>query len=441
MRMLLKQSRYNHIIDIGDYLLIYNSLSKVKSLCKINKLLHPQLCDCLQTGSVLEYDSNEYNELINNSVLNYKNSEEESYQSLLRYSSLYNSGTNIILMPTEQCNFRCTYCYENFEKPKMSKETVENIKGYLLRNVSRIKKLSIDWFGGEPLCAVNLIEEIMQYCKDTFKKVGTPVISTMTTNGYLLTPELILKLIKLNIVGYQITIDGVERIHDKQRKLYNGEGTYKQILGNLIDIKNTLQTGVVQICIRVNLNATSVQYVEELFEVFKEHFECDKRFSLSLRYVRDLKGDGNTADIIDEDSVMLKVYEKAYKIIPRLLTSHFLNMLDSSGICYAGKPNSIVIGADGSLYKCTVHFNDDINVGGKIDGNRLNVDEKKLAKWVFLKPKCDECSRCWYRGSCYEGTCPYATLVGKDSPTCPFEKIHIDYILKTLDNYGIIKEI
>lgn len=441
MKMQLKPSRYNKVIDLGDYLLIYNSLSRVKSLCKINKLLHPQLCESLQTDKELECGNNEYNELINSSILFNKNSDEESYQSLLQYSSLYGSGTNIILMPTEQCNFRCTYCYENFEKPKMSRETVDNIKGYLLRNVSKFKTLSIDWFGGEPLCAVDLVEEIMQYCKDTLKKVGTPVISTMTTNGYLLTPDLISKLIKLNVVGYQITIDGVERIHDKQRKLYNGKGTYQQILGNLIDIKKKLQSGVVQICIRVNLNATSVQYIEELFEVFKEHFEDDKRFSLSLRYVRDLKGDGNTADIINEDSVMLNVYEKAYNIIPRLLTSHFLNMLDSFGICYAGKPNSIVIGADGSLYKCTVHFNDEINVVGKLDGNRMNVDEKKVAKWVFSKSKHDECNSCWYRGSCYEGTCPYATLLGKEGPTCPFEKIHISYILKTLDNYGLIKEI
>ena len=439
--MLLKPSKYNKVIDLGDYLLVYNSLSRVKSLCKINKLLHPKLCESLQTDNELECGNNEYDELINSSVLFVKNSDEESYRLLLQYSSLYNSGTNIILMPTEQCNFRCTYCYENFEKPKMSRETVDNIKGYLLRNVSKFKALSIDWFGGEPLCAVNLVEEIMQYCKDTFKKVGTPVISTMTTNGYLLTPDLISKLIKLNVVGYQITIDGVERIHDKQRKLYNGEGTYQQILGNLIDIKKRLHSGVVQICIRVNLNATSVQYIEELFEVFKEHFEYDKRFSLSLRYVRDLKGDGNTSDIIDEDSVMLNVYKKAYNIIPRLLTSHFLNMLDSSGICYAGKPNSIVIGADGSLYKCTVHFNDDINIVGKLQDNRLNIDEKKVAKWIFSKSKHNECRSCWYRGSCYEGTCPYATLIGKESPTCPFEKIHIDYILKTLDNYGVIKEI
>lgn len=439
--MIYKPSRYNQIIDLGDYLLIYNSLSGVNSLCKISKLLHPQLCESLQTDNEVECGNNEYTELIDNSVLIDKNSDEESYQSLLQYSSLYNSGTNIIIMPTEQCNFRCTYCYENFEKPKMSRDTVNNIKGYLVRNISKFKSLSIDWFGGEPLCEVDLVEEIMQYCKNISKKVGVPVISTMTTNGYFLTSDLISKLIKLNVVGYQITIDGVEKIHDKHRKLYNGKGTYKQILGNLIDIKNKLQSGIVQICIRVNLNATSVQYIEELFEVFKEHFEHDKRFSLSLRYVRDLRGDGTTDDIIDEDSVMLNVYEKAYNIIPRLLTSHFLNMLNSSGICYAGKPNSIVIGADGSLYKCTVHFNDDINVVGKLEDNRLKIDEKKIAKWVFSSSKNNECDSCWYRGSCYKGTCPYVTLIGKEGPTCPFEKIHISYILKTLENYGVIKEL
>ena len=29
----------------------------------------------------------------------------------------------LILLPTEKCNFRCTYCYEDFELGKMSEET------------------------------------------------------------------------------------------------------------------------------------------------------------------------------------------------------------------------------------------------------------------------------------------------------------------------------
>jgi uncharacterized protein len=39
----------------------------------------------------------------------------------------------------------------------------------------------------------------------------------MTTNGYLLNRDLFNKLLNLYIKQYQITIDGTEDIHDKNR--------------------------------------------------------------------------------------------------------------------------------------------------------------------------------------------------------------------------------
>ncbi len=38
---------------------------------------------------------------------------------------LTNHHLGLILMPTEQCNFRCTYCYEDFAIGKMSKSTIQ----------------------------------------------------------------------------------------------------------------------------------------------------------------------------------------------------------------------------------------------------------------------------------------------------------------------------
>ena len=90
-----ESGKYNRIIEFGDSLLIYNSLSGIKSLCKINKPLHPQLCESLQTGSELECCNDEYNRLISNGVLTPKNSEEESYRLFLQYSS----EITLILLP------------------------------------------------------------------------------------------------------------------------------------------------------------------------------------------------------------------------------------------------------------------------------------------------------------------------------------------------------
>jgi uncharacterized protein len=54
---------------------------------------------------------------------------------------------NLMLMPTEACNFRCVYCYETFENKKMSKGVVGGIKALIDRRGSELSELRISWFG------------------------------------------------------------------------------------------------------------------------------------------------------------------------------------------------------------------------------------------------------------------------------------------------------
>jgi uncharacterized protein len=57
----------------------------------------------------------------------------------------------LIILPTEQCNFRCVYCYELFDYGLIRQEVVEWIKNLLIARKSSLKYLSVSWFGGEPL--------------------------------------------------------------------------------------------------------------------------------------------------------------------------------------------------------------------------------------------------------------------------------------------------
>lgn len=437
--MNVKLSRYAIIVQEREFAIFYNSLFGSDSLCKIRINNFKDLLEALIAKKSVEYKE-DYLELLSHKILVDSSFDEENYREFKKNINLYDSGTNLIIMPTEQCNFRCTYCYENFKKGKMSQRTIDDIKGYILRNANKFKFLNIDWFGGEPLCAYDIVTDIMEYSKQVGRKVGIPILSTMTTNGYLLSPDVLKNLARLNVVGYQITIDGIKNIHNGQRKLCGGGGTFDKIIDNLIRIKKEVNTGTIKICIRVNLNSISIKYADQLFDLMKEHFESDNRFSLSLRYVRDLRGDGKTTDIIEDDIQMLEVYEKAASRIPRLLSSHFMNMLESSGICYAGKPHSIVVGSDGLLYKCTVHFSDHQNLVGKLENKRMILSDEKMSSWIQQKRK-KSCADCWYSGACYDGTCPYVSIDNPEKISCPFEKIHISYILRFLDTVKLIKEI
>jgi uncharacterized protein len=80
-------------------------------------------------------------------------------------SALRNDVLRLVLLPTEKCNFRCTYCYEAFLIGRMSSSTIQGIRRFIDRRVRGLHLLHISWFGGEPLVARPVIEDISQpYC-------------------------------------------------------------------------------------------------------------------------------------------------------------------------------------------------------------------------------------------------------------------------------------
>ncbi|MHB1622528.1 MAG: radical SAM protein, partial [Cuniculiplasma sp.] len=128
-----------------------------------------------------------------------------------------NQKLKLIIFPTEECNFRCKYCYENFNIGKMKPEVVEGIKNLLFERSKDLNRLDIEWFGGEPLLAYDIIEDLLIYARNLSKKYNFTLESRMTTNASLFSPKLQPKLIGLGITEYQISFDGDREMHDKYR--------------------------------------------------------------------------------------------------------------------------------------------------------------------------------------------------------------------------------
>jgi uncharacterized protein len=101
--------------------------------------------------------------------------------------------------------------------------------------------------------------------------------------------------------------------------------------------------------------------------------------------------------------------------------------------CYAADPNSFVIGSDGTVYKCTVAFDDSRNQVGRVtpDGDLL-LDQEKLSLWVSKGEETDStCQSCSFRPSCQGNACPWARIRTGQTP-CPSDKINIDDTLRLL---------
>jgi uncharacterized protein len=123
----------------------------------------------------------------------------------------------LLVVLSEKCNLNCSYCGVD----KWSKNRIDPDL-YLtefrkLREAHPDEKIKIDFFGGEPLLQMDLIQQILDGVKhDNNIKLFMP------TNGLLLTEETV-KFLVDNKIEVSISFDGLWQ--DKNRLQLNGKGT------------------------------------------------------------------------------------------------------------------------------------------------------------------------------------------------------------------------
>lgn len=196
--MRYKNSMYNYILDDEDKIILFNSYTE-KIACSeksgvIRKIIARES----------DVDVGQEARMIADGFLVRENENEIAKGNLKYYDKIYGRMLSLTIMPTEQCNFRCKYCYEKFEKGRMSEEISTGVIKYLKKNLSSYSGLDISWFGGEPLLAVDIIEKMSKEICQLCKKLKKPYLAGMTTNGYYLTPEILERLLKYTLL-YKIT--------------------------------------------------------------------------------------------------------------------------------------------------------------------------------------------------------------------------------------------
>lgn len=148
--------------------------------------------------------------------------------------------TMLTLQLTQMCNLRCEYCIysENssynrcHSNHKMSFETAKKLIDFYHTHSIDSEKISIAFYGGEPLLEFNLIKKIVEYANEVFE--GKPILYRMTTNATLFTDDAIEFFFDSgNEFSILISLDGPKSIQDKNRKFPNGKGSYDMILKNI----------------------------------------------------------------------------------------------------------------------------------------------------------------------------------------------------------------
>jgi uncharacterized protein len=281
----------------------------------------------------------------------------------------------LILFPTEKCNFRCVYCYEKFDAGKMKPSVVAGIKNLVANRASELDSLHISWFGGEPLLAKDIMREVCTECRDQSRAYGFKYQSSAVTNGYLLDIETAVAFYGLGIREYQITLDGPQEVHNEFRRKDDDDGTYERIIYNLDQIKESDID--IKIKLRLHFSPDNYRYMDDFIDHLLRRYDVanDRRFQPYLHAICKWGGPNDDRLNVFSDVEYQSVYQR---LAARLGEREY-----GDYICYAAKANSLLIRSDGRIGKCTVALYDDRNTIGTLDADgSVNIDGTKMAPWV-----------------------------------------------------------
>jgi len=139
------------------------------------------------------------------------------------HANLFTSTSLHIVVVTTRCNLACEYCQTKSNTfGDMDIKIAKKVLNFFKDCPSPV--INLEFQGGEPL----LNWPVVKFFIINVKKLKKKIVFSLVTNGILLDPEKIDFLIKHN-VNICISLDGSQKVHDKNRVFASGKGTYSKV--------------------------------------------------------------------------------------------------------------------------------------------------------------------------------------------------------------------
>jgi len=338
----------------------------------------------------------------------------------------------LVVAPTMNCNMACEYCYEENKSGRMSEETRDSLMEFTKSFLGSLRQLDVTWYGGEPLLAMDIIEDLTQRFFDLCREHRVGYNGSIVTNGYLMTPDVTDKLEKLWVRNGQITLDGPARVHNKKRPLKNGKDSFAQIIENLV-----YAASKINFSIRVNVDQSfSTDTIRELLVELKEAGLHDK-ISMSFGHLEpSTQVCANIAESCYDTLAFSKTEADFYRI---LLDEGFrIDRIPapSAVACMAQIVNSFVVDPNGYLYRCWNYVGNISQSMGNISG-QLDFQNPNFVRLFDIDPFEEQaCRDCNLLPLCMGG-CPSRRadrqLVGEQ--VCESWKYNLEPMLEIIAAY------
>jgi len=309
----------------------------------------------------------------------------------------------IVIAPTMGCNFSCHYCFEHRPDEAMTREIEEELLEYVAQQIKGKRTLAVQWFGGEPLRALDQVRRISEGLISLAKNEGAHYSSAIVTNGHLLTRDTARLLKRLGIRSAQVTLDGDKHLHDRTRRSGSMEGSFERLLANIEAASPFLDVNI-----RIHVAPFSVSAVKNLlvdlaardigthaksiyFAPLFKYAPSD----VSQQFTSDTKRFYDSESFAAIEVELFKDLRRLRLPMPDLLEASF-------SVCTAVRANAIVVGPSGRLYKCYFELDKPSKSVGRTSIGVLPSDH--LHQWLDHEiARDDECRDCTYLPVCFGG--------------------------------------
>ena len=354
---------------------------------------------------------------------------------------------NVTLLTTLQCNFACDYCFQgdhgdyNLHADKMSLETAGRVGDWLERELDRVRpeRFVFTFFGGEPLLNLPVMYLLAERMWNATESRGVSMFVNIITNGLLLTPAVVDRMLPYGLNGIKITLDGDHDTHNRMRPLRGGQGTFDRIVENIRRV-----AGRCRISIGGNFDESSVDSYPALLDFLKEQDFADKLVKVNFKPIIRAEplqpkgiipltpvgasrkplngtcmtsagaGHGSTCDscdFLDDKMSFLRDETRRHGFTPHDGVHN--------GPCHVHMQHAHTIGPDGSLYPCPGFTGQLATSTGHVDDRSEPVREAARLKFDRLDPW-KECGDCAFIPVCAGGCVAnsHTQLGDMNLPTC-----------------------
>ena len=340
------------------------------------------------------------------------------------------------VLTTLQCNFACDYCFQgdrddyNKFAEKMSLDTAKQVVEWIAKRLDEVKpeRFVLTLFGGEPLLNLPVAYYLAEQCYAECQRRNVRHSISIITNGLLLTPEVVDRLLPFGLFGVKVTLDGDRDTHNRMRPLRGRQGTFDKIIENVRKVADK-----VPITIGGNFDESSVDSYPALLDYLREQDFADKIAKINFKPIINsfeapkpkgvipltvvggdkplggtcmtsagagagTKSGSSVCDschFVDEKMAFLRS-ETRKRGFP---TPDGVHM----GPCEIHRRHAHTIGPDGSLYVCPGFTGSKTESTGHIEGGDDSWRLEAAKRFEHLSPKKDECGDCTFIPVCGGG--------------------------------------